>query len=142
MAQKSRLGVPLVYCKENVKPLHLQLDSSPTISCISLADDAVLLANTETDLSNLLFLTIQYCKKYNVELVPEKTQLIVFHRHNDLAVKTLKLTINLSLGETSLIPSECCDDLRKVLIRLLVGMVPLDGPLAIVRVDPASGFKA
>ena len=61
VAQASRLGVPLVCSKESVKPVHLQLTSSPTISCISLADDAVLLANTPVDLSNLLMLTNQYC---------------------------------------------------------------------------------
>ena len=47
--------------------------------CISLADDACLLANTTYDLHNLLKLTLNYCEKYDVELVPEKIQLVAFH---------------------------------------------------------------
>ena len=47
-----------------------------------------------------------------------------------------------SFTATCLISSEQHGDLRNALIRLLVGMVPLDGPCAIVRVDPAPGFKA
>ena len=43
---------------------------------------------------------------------------------------------------TSLITSEQHEDLREALIKLLVSYVPLDGPYAIVRTDPASGFKA
>ena len=54
-AQLSSLGVSL---------------GNQTVSCISLADDAVLLASTITDLKNLLFLTISYCTKYDVKLVP------------------------------------------------------------------------
>ena len=102
VAQASRLGVPLVYSKELVKPIHLQLTSSPTISCISLADDAVLVSNTPVDLSNLLQLTNQYCKKYDVELVPEKIQLVVFHKHNDKASELSKSTVSLSLNGKTL----------------------------------------
>ena len=47
-----------------------------------------------------------------------------------------------SFTATCLISSEQHGELRNALIRLLVGMVPLDGPCAIVRVDPAPGFKA
>ena len=54
-----------------------------TISCISLADDAVLLSNNIYDLNNLLFLTIQYCEKYKVELVPSKTKLVAFCKNDD-----------------------------------------------------------
>ena len=47
-----------------------------------------------------------------------------------------------SFTTTCIISSEQQGDLRNGLIKLLVGVVPLDGPCAIVRVDPASGFKA
>ena len=66
-AQLSSLGVSL---------------GNQTASCISLADDAVLLASTITDLKNLLFLTISYCTKYDVKLVPEKTCLLAFTPKN------------------------------------------------------------
>ena len=70
-----------------------------TISCISLADDALLVANTLYDLRNLLYLTVQYCLKYDVELVPEKTQLIAFHRQEiehdvNFAKESICLTLN------------------------------------------------
>ena len=48
------------------------------VSCISLADDAVLVSNDIHDLKNLLHLTTQYCKKYDVKLVPEKTILLAY----------------------------------------------------------------
>ena len=50
-----------------------------TLSCISLADDAVLLSSSITNLKNLLRLTVNYCKKYDVDLVPEKTKLLDFY---------------------------------------------------------------
>ena len=62
-AQKSGLGV-------TIKDI--------TISSISLADDTVLVANDIISLKHLLYLTTQYCKKYSVELVPDKTKLIAF----------------------------------------------------------------
>ena len=43
---------------------------------------------------------------------------------------------------TSLIASEEQGDLRTALLKLLVGYIPLDGPLSIVRSDPAPGLKA
>ena len=59
VAQSSNLGVPFF---------------DKVISCISLADDTVLLANQIFDLENLLYLSNQYCAKYDVALVPEKTR--------------------------------------------------------------------
>ena len=98
VAQSSRLGVPITYSKNNVMPSYLQLASSPTISCISLADDALLLANSLIDLKNLLYLTEQYCKKYDVALVPEKIQLIVFHRSSDHNIDISKSSSSLSIN--------------------------------------------
>ena len=48
------------------------------ISCISLADDVALVSDSLVDLNNLLYLTKEYGKKYDVELVPEKTKLLMF----------------------------------------------------------------
>ena len=82
-AQLSGLGVPV-------------LDS--IISCITLADDGVLLSNSIYNLQNLLFLTKQYCRKYKVELVPDKTKLLVFcNNEHDELVKYSKVISPISL---------------------------------------------
>ena len=82
VAQSSGLGVP-VY--------------DTVVSCISLADDAVLLANGLVDLGNLLSLTLQYCKKYDVTLVTEKLQLVAFHKNIDDVLEYEKTVIPLSV---------------------------------------------
>ena len=68
VAQHSRLGVPI---------------RDIIISEISLADDAVLLSNDIINLHHLLHLTVQYCNKYKVQLVPDKTKLVVFSKDED-----------------------------------------------------------
>ncbi|KAK3715784.1 hypothetical protein QZH41_018836, partial [Actinostola sp. cb2023] len=47
-----------------------------------------------------------------------------------------------SYTQTLLLSDECKDTLRDALIRLCVEMRPLDGPPAVIRTDPAPGFKA
>ena len=69
-----------------------------TISAVALADDTVLVSNSIIFLRLLLCLTIQYCIKYCVELVPEKTKLIAFStKKNDPEVRFAQLTSELSL---------------------------------------------
>ena len=63
IAQRSGLGVTVF---------------DQTISAIALADDTVLVSDNIIHLKLLLFLTTQYCKKYNVQLVPDKTKLVAF----------------------------------------------------------------
>ena len=63
ISQQSHLGAP-VY--------------DDCISCISMADDAVLVSTSLIDLRNLLQLTNMYCEKNDVELVPSKTSLLKF----------------------------------------------------------------
>ena len=46
------------------------------VSSIGLADDSCLASNCIFKLQNLLQLTIDYCRKYHVELVPEKKKLL------------------------------------------------------------------
>ena len=70
-----------------------------TISCVSLADDATLLANSIYDLHNLLKLTLNYCEKYDVELVPEKIQLVAFHNSKlEDEVKIAKQTFHIDIN--------------------------------------------
>ena len=45
-----------------------------------------------------------------------------------------------SFTASCLIPDDKSDTLRDVLARLVEGMHPLDGPNAVIRVDPAPGF--
>ena len=63
VAQQSRLGVTM---------------GSMVISSVGQADDSGLMANTIFNLQNLLLLTLEYCKKYSVTLVPAKTKLLAF----------------------------------------------------------------
>ena len=55
-----------------------------TVSAIGQADDSVLLANSIHDIQNLLDLSLDFCKKYNVELCVDKTKLQVFFSNNSL----------------------------------------------------------
>ena len=48
------------------------------ISSVGLADDNVLGANSITKLSNILYLALKYCEKYNVTLCADKTKLLMF----------------------------------------------------------------
>ena len=47
-----------------------------------------------------------------------------------------------SFAASCLIPDERHDTLRDTLTRLIIGLHSLDGPRAIVRVDPAPGFAS
>ena len=63
VAQHSNLGIDM---------------QSSIISAIGQADDSALQANDIHSLQNLLILTLEYCERYNVTLVPEKTKLLAF----------------------------------------------------------------
>ena len=91
-AQLSGLGVPL---------------KDKCISSILLADDSVLLSNDILSLHHLLYLTIQYCKKYKVELVPDKTKLLAFtNNKQDPDIEYAKLISQISLNGQQLPFSE------------------------------------
>ena len=60
MAQDSLLGV--------------NLTRDIAVAAIGQADDTVLVSNNLHSLQNLLHLSIEYCKRYNVELCQEKTK--------------------------------------------------------------------
>ena len=48
------------------------------VSEIGQADDIVCVTDCLVKLSGLVYLSKQYCDSYNVELVPEKTKLLMF----------------------------------------------------------------
>ena len=63
VAQSSLLGVSL---------------NGIVVSAIGQADDTCLLSNCLYKLQQLLHLAVEYCNKYHVELVPEKTKLLCY----------------------------------------------------------------
>ena len=46
-----------------------------------------------------------------------------------------------SFTMTTIIPSEKHEDLRSAILKLVISYVPLEGPYAVIRTDPAPGFK-
>ena len=77
------------------------------ISCISLADDTVLLSTSLLNLILLLRLTLVYCSKYDVELVPDKTNLIVFsNKINDVELDYMKHSLPVILNHQQIFFSE------------------------------------
>ena len=82
-AQRSELGVSVF---------------DQIISAIALADDTVLVSDNIIHLKLLLFLTTQYCNKYGVKLVPDKTKLVAFSaREETPLVNYAALTSEISL---------------------------------------------
>ena len=63
VAQQSKLGIDI---------------GDICISAIGQADDSCLVSDCVFKLQHLLQLTVQYCSKYHVELVPEKTKLLCY----------------------------------------------------------------
>ena len=61
-AQKSNLGV--------------ELGGSLVLSAVGQADDTSLLSNELQNLKHILYLTLEFCQKFNVELSPSKTKLL------------------------------------------------------------------
>ena len=51
---------------------------SVVVSAIGQADDTALISDCLIKLYGLLYLAVEYCKKYHVQLVPEKTKLLAF----------------------------------------------------------------
>ena len=54
----------------------VNMGSEQVISAIGQADDTVLTSNRLTSLSNILYLTTNYCDKFTVTLCPDKTRLL------------------------------------------------------------------
>ena len=68
------------------------------VPAIGQADDVVLLTNCPTKMACLLYLTRLYCTRQHVELVPEKTKLLVWSPPNQKQiVEVLKLSCPISI---------------------------------------------
>ena len=82
--------------------LGLQMDEI-CLSSIGLADDTCLLSSCIFNLQNLVVLTEEYCKKYVVELVPEKTKLLCFSpAGQDIAAYYWQLVSPVNLSDTKI----------------------------------------
>ena len=53
------------------------------VSGVGQADDIALMSNDIFNLNNLLYLALNYCKNFNIELCSDKTKLIMLKRHWD-----------------------------------------------------------
>ena len=88
VAQESQLG--------------LAIDST-VVSAIGQADDSCLISDCIFKLQHLLQLTVEYCNKYHVELVPEKTKLLCFTPSGlESSAFYWKLVSPVSLGSTKI----------------------------------------
>ena len=73
------------------------------VAAIGQADDVVLLANSPIKLACLLYLTILYCQRQHVTLVPEKTKLLVWSPTNQKqATELLKLSCPISIKDNQI----------------------------------------
>ena len=65
-----------------------------TISSIGQADDSALTSSNFHQLAFLLKLTTNYCSKYQVEMTPEKTKLLIFSPNNSNCYATYYTNCN------------------------------------------------
>jgi hypothetical protein len=69
------------------------------VSAVGQADDTALLSDCLIKLYGLLYLAVEYCKQYHVELVPEKTKLLAFApKGQSSCVEIQKISNPLSLN--------------------------------------------
>ena len=64
----------------------VKLRDDLVVSSVGLADDTGLCANRITNLSNILYLVLKYCEKYNVSLCSDKTKLLMFGSHQQKVI--------------------------------------------------------
>ena len=73
------------------------------VASIGQADDVVLVTSCPVKLACLLHLTHLYCQREHVELVPEKTKLLVWVPTNQLAsANLLKLSCPISIDNKTI----------------------------------------
>ena len=92
VSQSSKLGV-------NIR--------SSIVSAVGQADDVALFSNTISNLYLLLAITLNYCKKYHVKLVPSKTKLLAFHGPNNVYEKDIAQLVNPIQIEGVPVPFSC-----------------------------------
>ena len=113
-AQKSGLGLNI---------------GSVVVSAIGQADDTVLISDCLTKLYGLLYLAVEYCSKYHVELVPEKTKLLAFTPKsqaklveiqkicNPLSIDYLKIDFSPSAEHVGILRSDDGSNMPNILTR-------------------------
>ena len=108
VAQESKLGIDM---------------GSMVASCIGQADDTALISNDIFNLQNLLLLTMEYCEKYSVTLVPEKTKLLAFcPPGSESEVDYAKIISPISINGSAI---PFCDSAEHVgIVRSVLGNLP------------------
>ena len=113
-AQKSGLGLNI---------------GSVVVSAIGQADDTVLISDCLTKLYGLLYLAVEYCSKYHVELVPKKTKLLAFTPKsqaklveiqkicNPLSLNNLKIDFSPSAEHVGILRSDDGSNMPNILSR-------------------------
>ena len=93
------------------------------ISAIGQADDSCLISTSIHSLQNLVNLTLEFCKRYHIELVPEKTKLMAFYpASQSINVYYQKLISNIHINNTKI---QFTDDAEHVgIIRNISGNLP------------------
>ena len=67
---------------------------SVTVSAIGQADDTALVSDCLIKMYGLLHLAVEYCEKYHVELVADKTKLLAFVPSSKLAITEVQKISN------------------------------------------------
>ena len=73
--------------------LGVNLHNVMVVSGVGLADDTVLLSNSLQKLNHILELCLSYCQKYNVELSPSKTKLVMISPDKKTVIPFNPITI-------------------------------------------------
>ena len=61
----------------------VDIGNNVVVSAVGQADDIALLSNNIFKLFNILYLALQYCQKYQVDLCADKTKLLVMTKNNN-----------------------------------------------------------
>ena len=73
------------------------------LSAVGQADDVALMASSLVNLKALLYLTEAYCLKFNVKLVPSKSELFVYHPKRMFNEILLELLVNPVVSDGSVV---------------------------------------
>ena len=96
--------------------------SDVSVAAIGLADDTALVSQDIYVLQHLLQLTLNYCEKYQVQLSPSKTKLLIFSKHETDYVKYAKLISPIHIGDTVIQHVDCAEHVG--VVRSIAGNLP------------------
>ena len=137
--QKSELGIPL---------------KSQVISSVGQADDTVHATNKLANLNNILHLTMDYCKKYEVTLCADKTKLLRISKVPDTELEVMnpiningaQIQFSDSAEHVGIVRSSADGNLPNLMCRIsahkkALGATLFSGIAQRHRANPAVGLK-